>query len=202
MPPSDASDETSSATSRRLVAWVDDAAMRAQIREAAHTLGDAILFMAAEADVVASLVVQQPQLILVHLAAANWRYAVLAAKTNPATRKMPILAFGPATDTALLEQAQQAGCDAVMDEAVFASDVAGHIRNAARADDRAELARQAQLPLPPLAVEAIEKFNQRDFFEQHELFETLWRAEAGPVRQMYQGVLQVGVAYLQIQRRN
>ncbi|MEI7467606.1 MAG: DUF309 domain-containing protein, partial [Chloroflexota bacterium] len=29
-----------------------------------------------------------------------------------------------------------------------------------------------------------------------------WRAEPGPVRQLYQGILQIGVAYYQIQRQN
>ena len=178
--------------------------LRERVEQAAHASGDAIEFAPAslEMDAVAYLVAQHPQLMLVHVLAANWHTVVLAAKTSPATRKIPILAFGPVDDKALLDQAQQAGCDGVITETDFEADIAGHIQHYARANDSAELARQAQLTLPPLAHEAIEHFNRQDFFEQHELFETLWRAEPGPVRQMYQALLQVGVAYLQIQRKN
>jgi predicted metal-dependent hydrolase len=64
------------------------------------------------------------------------------------------------------------------------------------------LEQQSRLPLPAIAREGIEAFNRGEYFEQHELLEAAWRAEAGPVRELYQGVLQVGVAYLQIERHN
>lgn len=57
-------------------------------------------------------------------------------------------------------------------------------------------------PLPPEAEEAIHLFNTGEFFEQHEVFELLWRAEPRPIRNLYQGVLQIGVGYLQITRGN
>ena len=68
--------------------------------------------------------------------------------------------------------------------------------------DDAELLRQSALPLPALAREGIALFNRGEYFVQHEAFEHSWRAELGPVRALYQGVLQVGVAYLQITRGN
>ncbi|CAN5837226.1 hypothetical protein BH10CHL1_BH10CHL1_36110 [soil metagenome] len=46
------------------------------------------------------------------------------------------------------------------------------------------------------------EFNAGHYFEQHEYLETAWRAETRPVRAMYQGVLQVGLAFLQIERAN
>ncbi len=57
-------------------------------------------------------------------------------------------------------------------------------------------------PLPPEGVQAIDLFNAGEYYRQHDLFEALWRAEPGPVRDLYQGVLQVGVAYYQITRGN
>ncbi len=57
-------------------------------------------------------------------------------------------------------------------------------------------------PLPPEAVQAVDLFNAGEYYRQHDLFEALWRAEPGPVRDLYQGVLQVGVAYYQITRGN
>jgi hypothetical protein len=46
------------------------------------------------------------------------------------------------------------------------------------------------------------EFNAGHYFEQHEHLETAWRAEPRPIRTMYQGILQVGLAFLQIQRDN
>ena len=40
---------------------------------------------------------------------------------------------------------------------------------------------------------ALGEFNAGRFFEQHETLELLWRAEAGPLRALYQGILQIGV---------
>jgi hypothetical protein len=37
-------------------------------------------------------------------------------------------------------------------------------------------------------------FNQRDFFEAHEVWEDLWAASAGPERRFYQGLIQAAVA--------
>jgi predicted metal-dependent hydrolase len=56
--------------------------------------------------------------------------------------------------------------------------------------------------LPAAAVRGLEYFNAGDFFEAHEFLETAWRAEIGPVRELYRGVLQVAVAYYHIQHRN
>jgi len=57
-------------------------------------------------------------------------------------------------------------------------------------------------PLPPEAETAIHLFNTGEYFEQHEVFELLWRAEPRPIRNLYQGILQIGVGYLQITRGN
>jgi len=56
--------------------------------------------------------------------------------------------------------------------------------------------------LSPLVMKGIEEFNRGEFFEQHESLEAAWRAEPRPVRELYQGILQVGVACYQIERGN
>ena len=48
----------------------------------------------------------------------------------------------------------------------------------------------------------LEQFNRREFFECHETLEALWLAESGPVRELYQGVLQVGVGFYHLLRGN
>src|SRR6185295_9779701 len=56
---------------------------------------------------------------------------------------------------------------------------------------------------PPLALlEGIAQFNRREFFEQHETLELLWRAERRSVRYLYQGILQIGVAFHHLRRLN
>lgn len=56
--------------------------------------------------------------------------------------------------------------------------------------------------LHPKAIEGIELFNAGQYFEAHEALEAAWRAETEPVRDLYRGILQAGVTYLHIKRRN
>ncbi len=57
-------------------------------------------------------------------------------------------------------------------------------------------------PPPPELVRGIAQFNQRQFFQQHETLESLWRGESDDVRYLYQGILLVGVAFYHLQRGN
>ncbi len=59
-----------------------------------------------------------------------------------------------------------------------------------------------QEPQPVLLRRGIEQFNRGEFFEQHETLEDLWREESRPIRTLYQGILQIGVAMYHIQRGN
>ena len=56
---------------------------------------------------------------------------------------------------------------------------------------------------PPLQLlEGIAQFNRGEYFEQHETLELLWRAERRDVRKLYQGILQIGVAFHHLRRLN
>src|SRR5438034_10991307 len=57
-------------------------------------------------------------------------------------------------------------------------------------------------PPPPLLIAGIAQFNRGEFFEQHETLELLWRAERRDIRYLYQGILQVGVAFHHLRRLN
>jgi uncharacterized protein len=50
-------------------------------------------------------------------------------------------------------------------------------------------------PPPELLRQGIAQLNRGEFFEQHETLEELWRAERRDVRYLYQGILQIGVAF-------
>ena len=55
---------------------------------------------------------------------------------------------------------------------------------------------------PPKLLEGIRQFNRGEYFEQHETLELLWRAERRDIRQLYQGILQIGVAFHHLRRQN
>ena len=48
----------------------------------------------------------------------------------------------------------------------------------------------------------VHMFNAGEYFEQHEVLEDLWRAEPGPIRELYQGILQIGVGCYHLERGN
>jgi predicted metal-dependent hydrolase len=56
--------------------------------------------------------------------------------------------------------------------------------------------------LDPRAKKGIQLFNQKKFFAAHEELELAWRDEQGEIRDLYRGILQIGVAYYHIQNKN
>ena len=64
------------------------------------------------------------------------------------------------------------------------------------------LEHSCQESLTGKALEGIRLYNQGEYFEAHEALEAAWRQDHTPGRELYQGILQVGIAYLQIQRGN
>lgn len=142
-----------------------------------------------------------PVLALVDLATpGDWQAAIERCKLLPHTRQVPIYAFGSHVDTAALTAARRAGADHAWANSRMIDDlpalVAQHLnpplRYLAGWDD----------VLNEKARMGLEEFNRGDYFEQHELLEAAWLEETRPIREMYQGILQVGVAFLQIQRAN
>ena len=168
---------------------------------AAAELGWSLTIPPDTVELVAWLAAQHPKLIVIDAnMTAEWCVsAIVAIRTSPATRKRKLIAIG--MDATLLERARAAGCDAsiLVDQHTNYRDI---ILHHAPPDDRAELLRQSALPLPDLAMRGFEEFNAGRYFEQHESFEHCWRAEPGPVRALYQAILQVGVAYHQIVQGN
>ncbi len=57
-------------------------------------------------------------------------------------------------------------------------------------------------PLHPEARKGIELFNLGEFYEAHEPLELAWMNTRSPERDLYQGILQIGLAYFQILQGN
>jgi uncharacterized protein len=56
---------------------------------------------------------------------------------------------------------------------------------------------------PPMEfLEGIEQFNRGDYFECHETLEEIWMGEQGKIRDLYKGILQIGVAVYHAKRSN
>ncbi|GEM_PF-605000 len=53
----------------------------------------------------------------------------------------------------------------------------------------------------PLA-EGVRLFNAGEYFECHEVLEDLWRAEEGPLKDLYQGLIKAAVALYHAERGN
>jgi hypothetical protein len=65
-----------------------------------------------------------------------------------------------------------------------------------------DLSADCNAPLHPHAAQGLRLFNEGKYFEAHEALEVAWLEEKGKVRDLYRGILQVGVEYLHITRRN
>ena len=57
-------------------------------------------------------------------------------------------------------------------------------------------------PLHPEARKGIELFNLGEFYKAHDPLELAWMETPSPERDLYQGILQIGLAYFQISRGN
>ena len=55
---------------------------------------------------------------------------------------------------------------------------------------------------PSELFEAVELFNDGDYYEAHEVLEDLWHDEQRPIRAVYQGILQIGVGIYHMERGN
>lgn len=142
-------------------------------------------------------------LILVDGADPEWRGWAVTPRTSPATRRVPIVLVSDDAD--VIAQAELSGVTAALSPDAIDAELAGLIAELARVPDpaaQAELARQCGGPLPAEAQEAIARFNGGEYYRQHDMFEALWMAEPGPVRDLYRAILQVGIAYYQIERGN
>jgi uncharacterized protein len=54
---------------------------------------------------------------------------------------------------------------------------------------------RCQDPAPEGLLQGIEMYNRGEYYECHEVLEDAWRAEENDVRFLYQGILQIGVAF-------
>lgn len=146
----------------------------------------------------------QPLLLIFDLGneAVPWRKWIATLKSVPSTRRIPILCFGPHVNVEVMTAARDAGADEVVGRSRFMSAMPELINKLARSWNYEAIINACQEPLSELGVKGVEEFNKGEYFECHEYLEDAWNEDEGPARDMYKAVLQVAVAYLQIERGN
>lgn len=152
---------------------------------------------------VARLTDDHAALIVVDGDAADWRFWTTTPKTSPATRRIPIVLISG--DAERRAQALVSGADFTFPPGEVADQVPQVAREQGRILDPAVIEAldcDCQEDLPPLGKQGVEKFNAGEYYPQHDLFEEQWMHTEGPIRNLYQAILQVGIAYFQITRGN
>lgn len=184
-----------------VVALLADLFFAPRFADVIRAQGGAPLLVDTPAALVAAVDSAFPVLVLVDLSTpGDWAEALRRIKLRPHSRGAPIYAFGSHVDAAALRAARAAGADHAWARSRMLEElpalVARYVRPAAAYPQGWDE------PLSPEARLGVEAFNRGDYFDQHEHFEQAWLAESRPVRALYQGVLQVGVALLHIERDN
>lgn len=155
-------------------------------------------------DLVRSVSEARPALLIFDLSstAIPWESLIAVLKSSAATRRVPILAFGAHKDAHTLKRAREAGADRVVARSRFMRAMPDLVLELAGRLDAQGLAAACRQPLSALARRGAELFNAGDYFEAHEILEEAWNEDRTAVRELYRAILQVAVAYLQIERGN
>ena len=131
-----------------------------------------------------------------------WRQWIPLIKSSPATRRIPVISFASHKDKENIGVAKECGSDLTVARSRFSVDLPKIIQSYARIPDYLALRETCQQSLSELAIRGIEEFNRGEFFQSHETLEEAWNEDQTVGRELYRAILQVAVAYLQIERNN
>jgi predicted metal-dependent hydrolase len=145
-----------------------------------------------------------PVLIIFDLANREipWKRLVSMLKSSPATRRLPIVCYGPHVNVDDLEAARQLSAELVVSRSRFFSALPAIIKKQARSEDYQETGKSCLGELSPSAEIGLAAFNEGQYFKAHEHLEDAWNDDRTAARDFYRAVIQVAVAYLQIERSN
>jgi len=194
--------EASSLPRLPVLALVTDLLFATRIADAVRAQGGEPLLVSSAAELRQGID-RWPVLILLDLGALpieQWRDEVQRAKTSPQSRQIPIYAFGSHVDAAALQAARRAGCDHAWARSHFVQELPALI---AQHLNPPPVYSEGWDDVPsPAFLQGVALFNAGEYYRQHDVFEALWRADPRPIRALYQGILQTGVALYQIQHDN
>ena len=144
----------------------------------------------------------QPVLLIFDLdkTAVPWYRWIPTLKTSPATRRFPILSISSSEDQ--LTEAKRVGANYISTREEFEQNQEALIKKNARIPNYERLASACEEPLSDLAKDGIDLFNQGEFYKCHDALEEAWNIDNSAGRNLYRGILQIGIAYFQIERGN
>ena len=129
----------------------------------------------------------------------NW---VSVITTDPATRRIPIIFVVSDTYFEGSHTNAQQDTNLCISHIRFISNINEYILKYARVIDLENIKSTCNQPISPIVLRGINLFNQGEYFEAHELLEEAWKEDITPGRELYRAILQIGIAYLQIERGN
>ena len=158
----------------------------------------------ADARFIRVLVDLQPALIIVDLNSKRipWERWIHTIKTSSATRRIPVVAFGPHVESELLDRAQSAGANAVLARGGLIKSLPRVIQQWVRIADGAELEKACARKLSELGRRGLELIQQGRYYEAHEALESAWQESFEEEGYLYRSLLQVAVAYHHLERGN
>jgi len=157
-----------------------------------------------DAILVRHLAEARPALLLFDLTSSSipWERWIQVIKTSAATRRLPIVAFGPHVEGETLERAARSGANLVLTRGALQATLPDVLRDWVVVADQDAISQSCQEERSALAQEGLAHMQAGDFFEAHEALEKAWMAEPGPSGYLYRSLLQVAVAYLHLERGN
>jgi len=177
-------------------AWAEDVQQALRDRYQVHQLSQPGTYMN-------TLIETRTALVMVDGTLEDWARWTTIPKTSSATRRIPIVLISDNAEqraTATLK-----GADLVVTTSELRQEILRLVQDYARILSSQlieQLDCECQEVLPERAQEGVRRFNAGEYYKQHDLFEAEWVETTGPVRDLYRAVLQVGVAYYQIERGN
>ena len=157
-----------------------------------------------DAGLIRQVVELQPALILLDIGdpeipAMRWLQRL---KTSAATRRVPVVAFGPHVDKDRLAKARELGADLVVARSRLQAELVEILETRALPDPTASMRAGCDRPLSELATRGLDLLDHGEYFEAHELLEKAWLESEGPQRSLYRSLVQTCVTYLHLQRGN
>lgn len=156
------------------------------------------------AELVRRLAADPPALIVVDLASGEipWRPWIQALKTSSATRRVPIVAFGPHVETEPLEEARRLGADRVVTRGQFHRELAEILRSEARPPDLSAIQEGCARTMSAEARAGWMALSAGAYFKAHEHLERAVLEEPGTEGAVYRCLLHLAVACLHTERGN
>jgi predicted metal-dependent hydrolase len=151
-----------------------------------------------------TVVDRQPALMVFDLSTSilPWARWIQILSTSAATRRIPVLAFGPHVEAQSLQRARDLGAWKVMPRGAFLAALPGMLAEHALRTDRKAIEAACDGELDARVVEGIRLIQEGDFFGAHEHLEAAVLNTDGPESALYRVLLQVAVAYLHLERNN